>query len=146
MVGISSKWQSAKPGHGGMVKQVSGGARPRRGSGHCHWSEPMVVTENSLFPCTAVPPGACTCCWHRSCLHPLPAPGASPDHSVPSVDASGSCQPRLHLRASPPSPAPEGRLRQQPLLTPAAGAGRNHSAPSVGTSRASAISAWEPQR
>nr|KAF6379010.1 hypothetical protein mMyoMyo1_009880 [Myotis myotis] len=50
-------------GHSGMVEQVSGGARPRRGASRCHRGEPVVVTENSLLLCAVVPPSTRICCW-----------------------------------------------------------------------------------
>ena len=47
-------------GLGKMAEQVSGATRPRRGAGHCHQGKPLLVTENSLLPRAAVPPGTYT--------------------------------------------------------------------------------------
>ncbi|ELK33579.1 hypothetical protein MDA_GLEAN10018633 [Myotis davidii] len=157
MAGIGSRRQNAE--HGGYQRWQDGGAgerghQTRLGTGCCHGGEPLMVTENSLLPCSTVPPSACTCylcqpphicCWcqsHHSCL--LSALSASPDCSVSSVGASGSYRPQTPLRASPFPPAPEGQLGQQlplaPLtapapLAPAAGTGPNRSTPSAGIKR-----------
>nr|KAF6341514.1 hypothetical protein mMyoMyo1_011930 [Myotis myotis] len=83
--------------HGRMVEQVSRGARPRRGASRCHQGKPLVVIENSLLPCTMVPPGARTCYWCWPGLHPLPAPGVSPNCLVPSACTCCWCPPQsLH--------------------------------------------------
>ncbi|KAK1343826.1 hypothetical protein QTO34_014380 [Cnephaeus nilssonii] len=124
-------------GRGGMVEQVSRGARPRRGAGRCHWGKPLVVTENSLLPRSTVPPHACTCCQHQPhsdlqlapelplaptasagptrtrirswshYSHLLPVSSASPDHLAPS--AGGTLQDRKHWSESSAGQQPRGK-------------------------------------
>lgn len=105
------------------MEQVSGGARPRQGTGCCYGGEPQVVTENSLFPHTRVPPGAHTCCQSRPCSHPLPVPGVAP--------IALGCQWVGAVAASPNRPSGllhlplllRGNRGQQPPLAPIAGNG-----------------------
>lgn len=79
------------------------GHQTKAGPGCYHWGEPMVVTENSLFPCTAIPPGACTCLY---CYwHPAPAL-ITQCHQWMQVVAV----PQLPLRASPLHPALRGAI------------------------------------
>ncbi|ELK33245.1 hypothetical protein MDA_GLEAN10018429 [Myotis davidii] len=95
--------------HGGVVEQVSGGARPRRGAGHCHWGEPLVVTENSLLQCAMVLPSTCACCWRWPHSYPLlvlkpqlaSAVGAL--HRSRSLGAINGCERRLPALTAPES-------------------------------------------
>ncbi|ELK31206.1 Protein SREK1IP1 [Myotis davidii] len=149
MTGVGSRQENME--HGGHRQRRDGGAGEWRcqtkvGASHCHGGEPLVVTENSLLPHATVPPGTCTHCqrWPhthlpRSYRQLAPEPPLAPTASAwcrsRSLGAISGCEWQLlaliSLRVSPFPPAPEGQSRQQLLLTPAAGTGPNHSAPSM---------------
>nr|KAF6378949.1 hypothetical protein mMyoMyo1_009822 [Myotis myotis] len=136
-------WNMAGICCGRMVEQVSRGARPRRGTSCCHRGEPLEVTENSLLPCTTVPPSACIHYRRWPHSHLLPALSDRGQGQALAAGASRDSWPQSPLRAFPPPPAFEGRLgpaaasrthcwRQphlhpllvpEPLLAPTAGPG-----------------------